>query len=292
LERQYGAAHIAVHRADLQSVFLDALGADAVQLGARCIGFEQDSDEVRVRFSDGREARGAALIGADGIHSAIRAQLHGAREPRYVGYTAWRGVTPFAHPLLPVGVGIETWGRGQRFGITHISGGRVYWFATRNTAEGESDAAGGRQAELLDRFHGWHAPIEAVIAATEGEAILRNDIYDRPTLKHWGEGRVTLLGDAAHPMTPNLGQGACQAIEDAVVLARCIQEGPSMPEALRAYEARRIPRTTAVARQSRLTGWNGQRERRVECWLRDTLTKHMPPVVQRKQIEALIRFSV
>jgi 2-polyprenyl-6-methoxyphenol hydroxylase-like FAD-dependent oxidoreductase len=245
-----------------------------------------------VRFSDGREVCGAALIGADGIHSTVRAQLHGAREPRYAGYTAWRGVAPFAHPQLPIGVGIDTWGRGQRFGITHIGGGRVYWFATRNTAAGEEDAAGGRKAELLTRFHGWHEPIEAVIEATEGEAILRNDIYDRPPLRHWGTGRVTLLGDAAHPMTPNLGQGACQAIEDAVVLAACLRDGATIPEALRSYESRRIPRTTAVTRRSRLTGWYGQRERPLECWLRDTLMQRLPPGLQRRQLETMIQFSI
>lgn len=292
LERKYGAAHIAVHRADLQAVFLDALGRDAVQLGARCTSFEQADDAVRVCFSDGREVRGAALVGADGIRSSVRAQLHGKHEPRYAGYTAWRGVAPFSHPSLRIGVGIETWGRGQRFGVTHIGGGRVYWFATRNTVEGEEDAAGGRKAELLARFRGWHAPIEAVIEATDDDAILRNDIYDRPPLKRWGEGRVTLLGDAAHPMTPNLGQGACQAIEDAVVLAACLRHNANVSEALRTYELRRIPRTTAVARRSRMTGWYGQQERPAICWLRDTLMKHTPPGVQRKQLETMIQFSV
>jgi 2-polyprenyl-6-methoxyphenol hydroxylase-like FAD-dependent oxidoreductase len=291
-ERNDGAAYVAVHRADLQAILLTALGPDAVHLGARCIGFAQDHDAVQARFSDGREVHGAALIGADGIHSMVRAHLHGEHKPRYAGYTTWRGVAPVTPPLLPVGVMVETWGHGQRFGLTHIGGGRVYWFATRNTVAGEADAAGGRKAELLARFQGWHAPIEAVIASTESSAILRNDIYDRQPLRRWGEGRVTLLGDAAHPMTPNLGQGACQAIEDAVVLAACVRNGAPIATALRDYEAHRIARTTAVVRRSRLMGWYGQRERPFARWLRDTSMKHTPRVVQRKQLETVVRFSV
>ena len=191
---------------------------------------------------------------------------------------------------------MSAWG-SRRGGTGNDSASRTsaeaaYRFATRNTTEGEGNAVGGRKAELLTRFHGWHTPIEAVIEATDADAILRNDVYDRPPLKRWGEGRVTLLGDAAHPMTPNLGQGACQAIQDAVVLAACLRDRACIPEALRAFESRRIPRTTAVARRSRMTGWYGQRERPLECWLRNMLMKHTPPVVQRKQLETMIRFSV
>src|SRR5262249_55874907 len=136
------------------------------------------------------------------------------------------------------------------FGAGPLTRGRVYWYATANTPEGAAKAPAGRRSALLDRFHHWHAPIPALIEATEASALLRNDLYDRDPMPRWSEGRVTLLGDAAHPTTPNLGQGACQALEDAVVLARCLRENTDVAAAFRAYEARRRPRARASTLQS------------------------------------------
>lgn len=290
LAKRYGAAHIALHRADLQAVLLRALGEGHVQLGARCTGFSQDASGVTARFEDGRVVRGSFLVGADGIHSVVRGQFMGNRLPQYAGYTAWRGVTPFEHSTLPPGIGIETWGRGRRFGITHISRGRVYWFATKNAPDGEPDGPEGRKADLRVLFRGWHEPIEAIIEATEEEAILRNDIYEHRTLRRWGEGRVTLLGDAAHAMTPNLGQGACQATEDALVLARCLRREPDVARALRRYEARRIPRTAAVALQSRLFGRFSQLQNSAACALRDNITRLTPAPIRVKQLEWIVGY--
>jgi 2-polyprenyl-6-methoxyphenol hydroxylase-like FAD-dependent oxidoreductase len=292
MARKHGAAHIGIHRADLQAVLVTAVGRERIQLGARCTGFEEDGGGVTARFADGREARGALLVGADGIHSAVRAQLTGGQKPRYAGYTAWRGVTPFQHPLLPLGVGIESWGRGQRFGTTHIAGGRLYWFATRSGPPGERDLPAGRKRELLERFRGWHAPVEAIIEATDESAILRDDVFEHRPLGEWGRGRVTLLGDAAHAMTPNLGQGACQAAEDAVVLAACLRAASEAPAALRAYERRRIARTTAVARQSRWTGRFAQARYPVTCALRDTLARLSPGWLLMRQLEWIVGYEV
>jgi 2-polyprenyl-6-methoxyphenol hydroxylase-like FAD-dependent oxidoreductase len=132
----------------------------------------------------------------------------------------------------------ETWGPGARFGLIPIGGGRLYWF----TAEDAPDGAPLPDApleEIRRRFSGWHDPIAAVVDATEEATLSRTFVYDRPPAKRWGEGRVTLLGDAGHPMTPNLGQGAAQALEDAVVLGAELGRGGEPAEALRRYEARR-----------------------------------------------------
>ena len=292
LVRKYGAAHIALHRADLQAVLLRALGGENVQLGARCTGFKQDRAGVTAFFADGRQARGRVLVGADGIHSVIRAQLTSKNDPVYAGYIAWRGVTPFEDEALPLGLGIEMWGKGRRFGVTHISQGRVYWFATKNARKDEQDGPAGRKGELLQLFRGWHQPVAAIIEATGEAAILRNDIVEHRSLRRWGKGRVTMLGDAAHAMTPNLGQGACQAIEDALVLARCLSGEDDVASALRHYEAQRIPRTTAVAWQSRLTGRFSQVENPLACRLRNTLTKTTPAFIQLKQLEWIVGYEV
>jgi 2-polyprenyl-6-methoxyphenol hydroxylase-like FAD-dependent oxidoreductase len=247
----------------------------------------EDPDGARAEFAEGSVARGDVVVGADGLHSVVRAGLHGPAPPAYSGYTAWRAVVPFDTRRVQ---GSETWGAGARFGMVPMSGNRVYWFATKNVLEGERQ--GDEKAGLHDLFRGWHDPIGALIDAADPAWILRNDIYDRPVLDRWGRGRVTLLGDAAHPMTPNLGQGACQALEDAVVLARCLQDQPEVATALRAYETQRIPRANALVHRSRQVGRIGQVERRAAVWLRNTMVGLVSPRLQAKQLEAMIGYKV
>ena len=209
LEPALGAPGLAVHRADLHHALLSALPRDTVQVGYTCTGFEQDPDGVTVCFSDGSTQRADLLVGADGIHSVVRRQLFPGVTLRYAGYPAWRGVVTLERQSLAPGTS-ELWGRGARFGIVPIGNERVYWFATANLPAGLRPAPDERKAELLRRFSAWHAPIEELIKTTPPENILYNDIFDFPPIPRWSEGRVTLLGDAAHPTTPNMGQGAAR----------------------------------------------------------------------------------
>jgi 2-polyprenyl-6-methoxyphenol hydroxylase-like FAD-dependent oxidoreductase len=289
LRSSFGDANLAVHRADLQDALFSALPPDTVRLGAEFVGFEQNGEGVVPRFADGREERGDFLVGADGIHSSVRAQLFGPRAPRYAGYTAWRGIAEAGEGRLPEGVGLNLWGRGSEFGLVGIGRGRFYWFATKNAPEGEPESAAGRKREVLELLSGWYEPARAAVEATGESKILRNDIYDRDPLRSWGAGRVTLLGDAAHPMTPNLGQGACQTIEDAVVLARCF--GGGISSSLRLYEERRIRRTAAVMRRSRLVGRVTQLENPLLCRLRDALAKRTSARAQLRQYEKIARYE-
>lgn len=289
LLKQFQVASIGVHRADLQAVLLNILGNDAMQLGAQCTGFTQHEAGVCVSFADGKEAWGDVLIGADGIHSVIRSQLFGLAKPRYAGYTAWRGVTLFQ--VEQIGHAFETWGNGKRFGFVPLNQGRVYWFATHNMPQGRGDGTMGTKRAVLDLFRGWHEPIEALIQATEESAILHNDIYDQKPLHHWGKGRITLLGDAAHPMTPNMGQGACQAIEDALVLAACLRNARNMEAALRAYEKERIKRTAAIVKRSRTIGRVAQWESPLACSIRNAILKRTPSDVLLKQLEWVLAYQ-
>jgi 2-polyprenyl-6-methoxyphenol hydroxylase-like FAD-dependent oxidoreductase len=219
LTRQAGAVAV-VHRAELLAELARHVDPESLHLDCECVAFTQDHAGVTARFRSGEEARGDALIGADGLRSVIRTELFGDRATHYAGYTAWRSAVKFecADQLMT-----ETWGLGRRFGIVPMSRGRVYWFATLNAVEGERDPDGKSRDRLALLFRGWHEPIEALIAGSQDDSILRNDVYDMEPLPRWSNRRVTLMGDAAHPMTPNLGQGACQAIEDAVVLASCLK---------------------------------------------------------------------
>lgn len=283
----FGVYGVAIHRAELLNVLLGAIDRTIITLGTRCVSYHQDDQQVSAIFDRGLEASGDILIGADGIKSVIRGQLFEAAPLRYAGYTVWRGVTQFQ---LENQVGLTSMGRGAQFGLFPMTQDRVYWFACANALAGDHDWDVGRKRELLERFRDWHEPITAVIAATDESAILRNDIYDLDPLRQWSDRRVTLLGDAAHPATPNLGQGVCQAIEDAVVLANCLQEIPEIPLALRAYESRRIPRTSEITMQSRRMGQMGQWNNPILCWFRNQLIKRTPEPVRFQQLSKIFSF--
>jgi 2-polyprenyl-6-methoxyphenol hydroxylase-like FAD-dependent oxidoreductase len=281
LTKRFAIPIAVMHRADLLAVLASQVSPQHLHLNYECAGFVQDAEGVTAQFTNGEAARGDVLIGADGLHSVVRAQLFGDQPPRYSGYTAWRAVVPTTNTRI---VPSESWGPGQRFGIIPLSDGRVYWYATKNLPEGERDAPGQAKQNLLRLFRGWHDPVEALIQATDESAILRNDIYDRDPLPRWSENRVTLLGDAAHPMTPNLGQGGCQAIEDAVVLAACLANCDRVDSALRRYQDRRIPRTSAIVLQSRRIGEVGQWENSVACFVRNAVIRATPSRIKTRQM--------
>jgi 2-polyprenyl-6-methoxyphenol hydroxylase-like FAD-dependent oxidoreductase len=282
---------VCIHRADLHATLLRALPPEVVRVNARCVGFGQDESGVTIRLADGREEHGDLLIGADGLHSIVRAQLVGESSPRYAGYTCWRGIAPLDRPDVR-GTLSESWGQGARFGTGDIGRGRVLWFATANAPEGALEPTGERKRRLLERFGNWHAAVGAALEATPEAEIIRNDIYDRQPIQRWGEGRVTLLGDAAHPTTPNLGMGACMAIEDALVVAAKLQETADVPTGLRAYEDYRRDRTARIVRLSRQFGWVAQWQNPLLCSLRDLALRLTPASVTRDQLRQVVSYQV
>jgi 2-polyprenyl-6-methoxyphenol hydroxylase-like FAD-dependent oxidoreductase len=214
---------------------------------------------ARVTTSAG-DLDAALVVAADGIGSATRTALFPAHPGlRYAGFTTWRLLTGPAPGPAPMG---ETWGRGTVFGVMPLSDGRVYCYAAAPAPAGVH--AGDELAELVRRFGGWHDPIPALLAGAAPAAVLRHDVAELASpLPSFHSGRVVLLGDAAHPMTPNLGQGACQALEDAVVLSRLAAAGgDEIPAAVAAYTSARLPRTTQVVRWSRraatMTTWTAR----------------------------------
>jgi 2-polyprenyl-6-methoxyphenol hydroxylase-like FAD-dependent oxidoreductase len=276
---------IALHRADLQAELAAASGD--VRLGVEVTAVEQGQDGVVARSTDGREERGDLLVGADGLSSVARRAI--ADVPvRYAGYAAWRGVS-----AVPVEAGrlTESWGVGERFGLVDIGRGRTYWFATENAPEGEPDEPGGRKAEIRRRFSGWHEPIAAVVEAADESAILRNDVYYLEPLPRWSDGRVVLVGDAAHATTPGVGQGAAQALEDAVVLADRLVRRDELATALAEYEAIRRPRAEAVLKMSRRADKAAQLANPLGWRLRNAIVRRLPDRAQRRQLEPLVRYE-
>jgi salicylate hydroxylase len=251
-----------VHRADLHDALRAALGDQHITLGAHCVSVEQHGSEVTIRLADGRHATGDLLIGADGIHSVVREYVAGPDQPTWWPQIAWRGLAPGA-----VGreVGLEMrqhviWGPSKLFVTYYVSSGRLVNWIGCTPSDGwreESWSARGDRDEALSLFAGWHPQVRALIAGTE--QVFKWALFDRPPLETWTRGRVTLLGDAAHPMLPFMGQGAAQSIEDALVLAHCLAADRDDPErAIGAYDARRRERTAALQAASRDAGRNLQ----------------------------------
>ncbi|MBT2557168.1 FAD-dependent monooxygenase [Hymenobacter sp. ISL-91] len=285
--QKLGFENVGIHRADLQRALLTGLPPDTVQLGNPFERFEQTQAGVTAHLSTGTVAHADALLGADGLNSRVRRQLWPAAHPRYAGYTCWRGVVEASVLKLPVGESGETWGRaGRRFGYVPVGGGRVYWFACLNSAEPRNPRFQDyRVADLQREFAGFHAPVPALLALTHDNELLWNDILDLPPLAHFARGRVLLLGDAAHATTPNLGQGAGMAIEDAAVLARCLSASPNnLPIAFRAFEQQRQARTARIVRTSWQLGRVGQLENPLLAGLRNTLMRLLPAAVSRSQM--------
>lgn len=251
---------VMIHRAQLHDLITTEFGpAITVRTGYEVTTVEQDETGVTING----ELRADLVVAADGLRSVIRSALVPAYQgPRYSGYTAYRGI---ADVEIDDGGG-ETWGRGQRFGYARLIDGRIYWYATANQPVGR----GGDHASVTKGFADWHDPIPALLAGTE--AVLQNDIFDLTVpLVPFVQGRVVLLGDAAHAMTPNLGRGACAAIEDAGALAKCLAAPGPLDAALAAYDRERRPEATKLVKRSRSIGWVGQVENPVVCAIRDGL---------------------
>jgi 2-polyprenyl-6-methoxyphenol hydroxylase-like FAD-dependent oxidoreductase len=274
---------IAVHRADLQAALAEAAGE--LRLNAEVSSVEKDDRGATVRLADGTEERGDLVVGADGVHSVVRRSLWPEAEPRYAGYTAWRAVTPF-----PVDRGrlTESWGRGERFGLVDLDGGRTYWFATKNAAEKEAEEPDGRLSELRRRFSAWHDPIRELLETADETQILRNDVYYLEPLAAWSRGRIVLVGDAAHATTPGIGQGAAQAIEDAVALGDALAAADDLQAAFSEYETRRKRRATLTLKMSRRGDMAGQMEGGLACGVRNAIVRLLPAGAQRRQLAPIV----
>ena len=283
------AGNFVMHRADLHSAILDNLPKDILFTGYECDKIEQNSDGVTAYFKNGEAAEGSILIGADGLHSVVRDEIIGDTPFRYSGQTCYRGIADYA--AKDYAMIREIQGRGQRGSVCPLNEKRVYWWAAMNAQEGEKDNPNERRNFLLEKYHGWHFELPQAIAATGGE-ILRNDLVDRKPLSNWSKNRITLLGDAAHPMTPNLGQGACTAIEDAFVLARNIGESGLNHKALLAYQSERIPRTTQMTRQSWQFGLLASWENAPAVWFRENIFRLTPKFISEKMIREQVCYDV
>lgn len=262
LLEQYGERYYLIHRADLHDALADAVrtnDADAIQLNKACVDLSQDAEGVDLQFGDGTSARYAAVIGADGSRSVIRQKIFGLLPVQYTGYIAWRGLVPMERvpaEILepPSGVFI---GPGHLVNRYPVRSGKLLnfvAFAERKAWTEEGWSIRSTVDELLQEFQGWTPMVRRIMELVPEDQLFKWGLFDREPLTRWTSGRVTLLGDAAHPILPFLGHGAVLAIEDGVILARAFDAADSVEEAYSRYEVARRERASFVVLASRKAG--------------------------------------
>ena len=286
-------------RPELQKILYESLPEGTVRPERAFESFEEKGNTIQVSFQDGSSTEGDILVGADGLYSTVRAGLNGKDRldpPIYSGMCCWRGY--FNGTGLPFDdqySWAEFWGRGDRFGYFDVGLGRFSFYAFDNMdAGGKDETEGGALNALRSRFSGYASPVPDILESLTNQLIYRDDIYDRPPLgQEWGCGRVTLIGDAAHPVLPNIGQGGCMAIEDAFELVKQISPSAKkdlLPSLLRRFEASRCDRVARVYSTSRQVGQLGRVEGAIACFLRDWIYKLTPTKLADQQFKWLFDY--
>lgn len=286
IAQKYGLHNFAIHRPELHEALMAELDPAQLHVNKSALRVEQNGDKATLYFQDGTSHETDYLIVADGIHSPIRRQLVPGSTPRYAGYTCWRAVTD--NPGLSLTGATETWGAEGRFGIVPLAGNKIYWFACVNAPQNDP-AMRAMQPEGLQRiFQKFHDPIPAILRHTPDDSLLWNDIIDLKPIPRFAFGNIVLIGDAAHATTPNMGQGACQAIEDAVILADELAAHDSPAAAFASFERRRLPRTHYIVNNSWTLGKIAQWSHPLLVSLRNGLFRLIPESANERQLKAVL----
>lgn len=286
-EPNYEYPTICMHRADLHRVLLGNIKARLhINFALQSIE-HQENGQVKLTFENGESKIFDAVIGADGIHSVVRQHVINDGKPIFRGYNIWRGVVKAD---FDIGYGSETFGKGQRVGIVPIKDGWYGWWATHNEDFMQDDSPENTKDKLKRLFGSWHHPVPELIEKTQ--TVLKNSLVDRKPTKGWTKGNATLIGDAAHPTTPNLGQGGCMAIEGAYILAKSIHRYGLTPKAFSRYEELQFPRAAMVNKESLQLGKMGQLSNPVLIAFRNFAFRAMPSSMAMKMIDKFFSYRV
>ncbi|AJF72531.1 monooxygenase [Raoultella ornithinolytica] len=272
LVERTGGRPCPVSRSELQGEMLNFWGRDAVRFGKRATRVEEDDDGVTAWFSDGTTARGDMLIAADGSHSALRPYVLGfTPERRYAGYVNWNGLVEIDEAIAPADQWTTFVGEGKRVSLMPVANGRFYFFFDVPLPAGLAEDRSTLRADLSRYFSGWAAPVQELIARLDPATTNRIEIHDIEPFDRLVRGRVALLGDAGHSTTPDIGQGGCAALEDAVVLGETFRDGGDIAAALRQYETRRCERVRdlILKARKRCDITHGKEMALTEAWYRE-----------------------
>ncbi len=285
---KYDLPLVCIHRADIHSVLLENIPKEKLQSNYKLKELQTKENKSTLHFENGKVIDADIIIGADGINSIVRKDVINDGAPIFRGYNIWRGVTKLND--VPTGYSSETWGEGKRVGIVPIKDNMFGWWVTRNEEEGQTDEPQGTLKKLLENFGEWHQPIPQLFE--NSSTIIKSKIGDRLPTKGWHKENVVLIGDAAHPTTPNLGQGACMAIEGVYLLAKCMSQFDDYKTAFSKYESLHYKRSSDVVKQSLQNGKLGQLENKVAIKARNTLMKSLPEKLALRMIDKFFNYDV
>jgi 2-polyprenyl-6-methoxyphenol hydroxylase-like FAD-dependent oxidoreductase len=287
VSKKYGLDNFSIHRADLHELLLSKLNPSNIRLNKKVKSFEQQADGVTVFFEDGTLYKADYVIAAEGIHSVVRKKLLPQSSTRFSGYTCWRAIID--NSSLQLNESSETWGKNGRFGIVPLKDNRIYWFACMNAAANDERMKKFTVEDLQHQFKDYHHPVPSILKQTKNEDLIWGDINDIKPIEQFAFGNILLIGDAAHATTPNLGQGGCQAIEDAVVLAEEIRDNLDIEKAFLQFEQRRLQRVHWVVNTSRQVGRVAQWENSFLIQLRNFLFRLLPKSFSDRQFQKLYK---
>jgi 2-polyprenyl-6-methoxyphenol hydroxylase-like FAD-dependent oxidoreductase len=283
-EKKYGVYSVAIHRSELQKILAEEIGYEHIHLNKRISAIEKTSNN-KIKFEDGSQVETEVLIGADGINSIVRKELFKNGKIRDTKQRCWRGVCDYSLINKFDEEAIEAWGNSKRFGFVKISTTKIYWFAVVNEVNMFKNRT------LIEHFSEFHPDILGIITNTAGENILFNNLLDLEPFDKWQIGSVCLIGDAAHATTPNMGQGACQAIEDAYVFSKLLEKHQNMEEVFKEYELMRIKKAHYIVNTSWRLGQFIHHPNKFVQKLRNIVFQYIPKSINNKQMDKIFRLE-
>jgi len=288
-EAKYNLNNVAIHRATLHEILLSELQHVPLHLNKKLKRLEEGAEGIQLEFLDGSTHKADLVVGADGIHSGVRQSIFPQTKERFSKQICWRGVVPFK---LEKGMNFtmrEAWGAGCRFGIVPIENNQVYWFAC---ASYQKDAKREFQETSLSQlFSNFDPIVSQLIEATPSDKINEAELSDLEILKNWHKGKICLMGDAAHATTPNMGQGANQAIESAWVLADCLAKETNHKAAFETYQNIRQAKATQIVKISWQIGKIAHLKNPILTTFRDAMVRMTPASIGRKQLEKIFELN-
>ncbi len=287
---QCNSCSIAIHRQALHTILVNALNPGVIVFNKRCNNV--DIEHKRCMFSDGDTVEYDILIGCDGVSSQVRQAIGSLNPTRDANQICYRGVTTLTGSSYNKHQFLEIWGRGKRFGFVNIGGDTMYWYATLRKDHYSNIEAHNSKSTLMAIFAQWQLPVPRILDTQHSGTILRNDLYDRAPEGIWYKDSVVLIGDAIHPTTPNLGQGAGMAIESAWVLVESLCISTSIEKGFLRYQTLRAPRTTRITQQSRMLGKVGNLNSPMSCFLRNLAIGITPNWATNRYAEKIMRYCV
>lgn len=280
-EEKYGVHNVAIHRGELQKILAEEIGFENIRLSKRLSKIEQ-KESLTLTFEDNTVENCAIVIGADGIKSTVRKQLFKTSEIRNTKQICWRGIYEAEPDEKYRHNAIEAWGKGKRFGFTKISDKKTYWYAVASEGLIKQD-----DLKLCDLFRAFHPDVLRIISGTPEDTIITGRLEDLKPIKKWHNKNVCLIGDAAHATTPNMGQGACQAIEDAYTIGQLLDPGRPMGEVFAGYERLRLKKAHSIVKTSWRIGKAAHMKSNLGIWLRNTMMRSLPASANTRQLHRI-----